>query len=83
MPVFMNNMSGMASGAWSLLMTMGICSILFGLLVIAMPWLLIYLVGTFFLFVGLSLIMVAVQMRRRSRNAGQAFDDLKQQMFRG
>ena len=82
MPVFVRNLS---SGASTLVMTMGVCSIAFGLAVIAMPWLLIYLVGAFFLFVGLSLIGAALQMRRGNRapSGGQAFDDFKQQIYRG
>lgn len=84
MAMMFRNMTALASGAWPLMMTLGVASITFGLLVITFPWLLIYLIGSLFLFVGLVFLSMGLQMRRQQRAAptGDVFEEFRRQVYR-
>ncbi len=61
----------------SFAVTLGVCLILFGVLVIAIPELLIWLVGSFFLLAGFSLVSFGLTVRRRSRDVRKVFEDFQ------
>jgi len=75
------SIAGSITGAWPMVLTQGICSILFGLLVIAVPEILIYLIGGLFVLGGGLLVALALRMRRRHRSASDAFREFRRVFF--
>ncbi len=81
MPFMFRSVGGALSGAWAMILTQGICLVLFGVLILLVPELLIYLVGSFFLLGGLFLIGLSLQIRRQAKGASRVFREFRAETF--
>jgi hypothetical protein len=77
-----NLFGSIATSTWWMLMTQGVCLILFGLLVLLVPRILVFLVAMLFVGAGAFFVSVALRVRRYHRSARDVVEDFRFRIFR-